>query len=713
MPLSSRLVLAAALFLGAASPAQAATSASAGHHLPAAASAAGTDTVAGPGPAWEPTPNAGALRALCSRNLAQADAALRALRRHPADAGWLAAQDRFMAQVEDWSYRLAFLSAVHADKAVRDASDACEKRWNGFFARVAQDVQLYRAASRVQPADEVERLLLKTMLEEFDDAGVGLPPARRAQARRLNERIAALGQDFERHIRDANLRLAFTEAELQGVPQAVWSAARRDPQGRVLLGLDAPTYGPVLQLAEQAATRERMWRAKTDEGGPANIRLLAEITRLRLAYARLLGAASWAEFVIRRRMAGTPQQVEAFLGEVRAAVQDREQRELAELRQSKAEHLGRPLDQVRLDRWDVAFYTERVRRARYAVDQEAFRQHFPPQQSLQFALRLVERLMGVRYQRVDGAPAWHPEVQTYAVSDASTGAPLGTLWVDLYPREGKYNHAAVWALRSASTALGRQPQSALVVNFDRQGLTLDEMETLLHELGHAVHNNLSSARFVQQAGTRVQRDFVEAPSQMLEDWVYDRRVLALMTEVCPDCKPVPEALLAQAVAARRFGQGVLQARQHLYASYDLALAGPALQDPLALWARMEGATPLRLPVEPGGGHRPAHRLRRRQARCSGGPALPRAAAVARQPAPAARAGAQLPRPRFRCEGLLRGAGPLRPGRPGGGADFRGRRGVSRHGGAPVRDEGGWAAVRCGRRLPPSTTGPGRPRCTRP
>jgi thimet oligopeptidase len=348
----------------------------------------------------------------------------------------------------------------------------------------------------------------------------------------------------------------------------------------------------VLQLAEQAATRERLWRAKTDEGGSANLRLLAEITRLRQDYARLFGAASWAEFVIRRRMAGTPQRVEAFLGDVKAAVQDRELRELAELRQAKAAHLGRPLDQVRLDRWDTSFYTERVRQARYSVDQEAFRQHFPPQQSLQFALRLVERLMGVRYQRVEGAAAWHPEVQTYAVSDAASGAALGTLWVDLYPREGKYNHAAVWPLRSTSAALGRQPQSALVVNFDRKGLTLDEMETLLHELGHAVHNNLSNARFVQQAGTHVLRDFVEAPSQMLEDWVYDPRVLALMAEVCPDCKPVPDALLAQAVAARRFSQGVLQSRQHLYASYDVALYGARLQDPLALWAQMEGATPL-------------------------------------------------------------------------------------------------------------------------
>ena len=581
MPHLFRLASAAALLLALAASPQAAAPADG---LP--------DILSGPGPAWQPVSTPKDVASACQRGLAQARVALQGLRRHPADGRWLGAQDGFSARLEDWGNRLTFLANVHADKAVRGAAEACELRWNRFFASLGQDAALYRAARQVQPADETDRQLLQTLLRDFQDAGVNLPAAQRKRARQLNERIAELGQRFERNIRDANLRVPFAPAELQGVPEAVWKDAKRDAEGRLLLGVDHPTHGPVMQLAESAAARERMWRAKTDEGGMANVRLLAEITRLRQDYAQLLGAASWAEFVIRRRMAESPARAEAFLAEVKAAVQARELQEIGALRQAKAEHLGQPLAQVQIARWDAEFYTERVRKARYAVDQEAFRQYFPPQQSLQFALRLVERLMGVRYQRLEGATAWHPEVQTYAVSDAATGAALGTLWVDLYPREGKYNHAAVWPLRSVSTDLKRQPQAALVVNFDRQGLTLDELETLLHELGHAVHNNLSNTRHVQQAGTAVLRDFVEAPSQMLEEWVYDKRTLALMGEVCPTCKPVPDALLAQADAARRFGQGVFQSRQHLYASYDLALYGPKLQEPLALWAQMEGTTPL-------------------------------------------------------------------------------------------------------------------------
>jgi thimet oligopeptidase len=277
-----------------------------------------------------------------------------------------------------------------------------------------------------------------------------------------------------------------------------------------------------------------------------------------------------------------------FLDDVKAAVTAGEAKDLAELRAAKAAHLGQPLEATRLDRWDTAFYTERVRKERYSVDQESFRQYFPPQESLQFVMKLAERLFGVRHTRVE-APLWHREAQAYAVSDAATGQPLAALLVDLYPREGKYNHAAVWSYRSGATRVGRVPQAELVVNFDRKGLTL---ETLLHEFGHALHNNLSATRYTGQAGTSVQRDFVEAPSQMLEDWVYDPRVLKLFAEVCPACKPVPDALIAKAKTAKDYAKGSFTARQHLYASFDLALHAADAPEPMVLWARMEGATPL-------------------------------------------------------------------------------------------------------------------------
>ena len=544
-----------------------------------------------PGPAFPVFTDAASVKATCDRGLAAVSRSVRALERHPPDGRWIAAMDALFSQIEDVSGPVIFIVNVHPDPAVRDAAQACEQRWQEFSSTLGQNRRLYAAARRVKGADAIDRAFLKDTVENFEEAGVGLPPARRARAKQLNDRIGELTQQFDRRVRDDTTKVPFTVDELAGVPDSVWKDRPRDAEGRVLLGLDSPSAEPVLDRADSAVARERMYRARYGLGGQANLAVLAEIGQLRRELAGLFGQPSYADFVLRRRMAGDSATVRRFLDEVRRAVAERELREIAELRQAKAQHLGTPPDATRIERWDVSYYTERVRRARYTVDQNAFRAYFPPQESLAFVLKLAERLLGVRYTRVD-APAWHPEVQAYAATDVRTGRPLAALFVDLYPRDGKYNHAAVWGLRGGSTRTGRLPQAALVVNLDRQGLTLDELETLLHEMGHALHNNLSVTRHATQAGTSVLRDFVEAPSQMLEDWVYDKRVLALFAEVCPACKPVPDALVDQAIAARNYGKGMRTARQHLYASYDQALTSADAPDPLVQWRRMEGATPL-------------------------------------------------------------------------------------------------------------------------
>ena len=540
-----------------------------------------------PGPAFPHFDQPAQLEAACSANLTRANAAVRQLVAQGAGPRWLGAYDDLNALVEDLASPVYLLSNVHPDQPMREAAEACELRWQDFFTSLGQNEKLYRAAQRHVPRDAIDRQLLKSTIESFEDAGVSLPSDKRSRAKAIQDRITDIGQIFDRNIREAKVQLAFSEAELKGVPEGVWKGAKRDDQGRVLLGLDYPTSQPVLQLAVDPATRERMWRAKQNEGGAENLKLLAEIAQLRREYAQLFGFTSYADFTLRRRMAESTDNAKRFLDEVRQAVTLREQRELDELRAAKARELDQPPAQVKLQRWDVAYYTERVKRERYSVDQEAFRPYFPPQESLAFVMKVVEQMMGVRYERVDGVVLWHPDAQAWRAVDASSGRPLATLYIDPYPREGKYNHAAVWPIRSASARLKRAPQAALVVNLDRKGLNLEEVETLLHEFGHAVHNNLQTTRY---AAGSVLADFVEAPSQMLEDWMFDPKVLALMREVCAVCKPVPEALLAQAKVADRYGKGVQYARQRLFASFDLELHGPDAPEPMSLWERLEGET---------------------------------------------------------------------------------------------------------------------------
>jgi len=527
----------------------------------------------------------------CDAGLKGAKQRVAALERRKVDAGWLAAYDDLTVYLEDHQGPNDFILNVHPDKAIRDAAQACSLRWADFGSSLGQNEKLYRALQKAPKQDAVDAELVRLASGQFEDSGVALAGPKRARAKQILDKLTELDQQFNKNIRDAGTRVAFTEAELKGVPANVWEKAKRDEQGRVLLGVDAPTYVPVMRSAESGAARERMWLAKTNEGGTANLDLLAQIVTLRGEYAKLFGFDNYVDFNLRRKMAGNGANATRFLDSVTGAVNAREKTELQELRAAKARHLGTPLDQTRVERWDATFYSERVKRDKFSVDQNAFRPYFPPQASLEFSMRIIEKLMGVKYTRIDNK-LWHEEAQTYVVSDAASGKPIAQMYVDLYPRDGKYNHAAVWPLRGSATRIGRTPVASLVVNFDRNGLTLDEVETLLHELGHAVHVNLSSTRYAATAGTTVMHDFVEAPSQMLEDWVYDKQVLKLMQEVCPSCKPVPDAMVDQAQAAKHYGKGGQFGRQHLYASYDISLHQQAKPEPLPLWARMEGATPL-------------------------------------------------------------------------------------------------------------------------
>jgi len=527
----------------------------------------------------------------CDTGLKGAKQRVQALEKRKVDAGWLAGLDDLTVHLEDHQGPNDFILNVHPDKAIRDAAQACSLRWADFASSLGQNEKVYRALQKAPKTDGIDAEFVRLASGQFEDSGVALPRPKRERAKQILDKLTELDQQFGKNLRDAGTRVAFTEAELKGVAASVWEKAKRDDQGRILLGVDYPSYVPVMRSAESSAARQRMWLAKTNEGGQPNLDLLAQIVKLRGEYAGLFGFSNYVDFNLRRRMAKDGATATHFLDSVTGAVNAREKTELQELRAAKAQHLGTALDQTQVERWDATFYSERVKLQKFSVDQNAFRPYFPPQASLEFAMRIIEKLMGVKYQRIENK-LWHDEAQTYVVSDVASGQPIAQMYVDLYPRDGKYNHAAVWPLRGSATRIGRTPVAALVVNFDRNGLTLDEVETLLHELGHAVHVNLSKTRYAATAGTTVMHDFVEAPSQMLEDWVYDKNVLKLMQEVCPTCKPVPDAMVEQALAAKHYGKGGQFGRQHLYASYDITLHQQAKPEPLPLWAKMEGATPL-------------------------------------------------------------------------------------------------------------------------
>ena len=538
-----------------------------------------------------PILDATTLAAACRQMLTEARAAFDALAAVPLDdvtpASVLDEWDRIAIVLENIEGPIAILNNVHPDKSVRDAADEAIRSLSTFQVEVFQNEALFARVQAVTPETPAQAQFKKDLVEAFEDTGVALAPDRRARAKAIAERMTVLSQEFARNLRDNQERLAFAPDEMAGLPESYLARQPRDDNGNYLLSYDYPDFNPFMANAESEPARRRYYIGYLNRGTARNLEILDEVVGLRREIASLYDLPSFAHFVLRRRMAATPQAVERFLSEVKAAVEEAERTDLEELRALKATREGTRVEKTTVSRWDVQFLSERLREARYNVDQESLRKYFPPNAALAWLLDVSSTLYGLRFERV-WVPAWHEDVFYYDVIDAETNDFIGGIYFDLYPREGKFPHAAAWPVRGVGRRTGRTPISVLVANFDRRGLTHDEVETLFHEFGHILHGVLSEATYNFHAGTSVQRDFVETPSQIFEEWARRLESLQRMATVSPETPVMDAGLVERLNAARRFGKGLLYARQWLYASFDLALTGETPGAALPVWKKMEG-----------------------------------------------------------------------------------------------------------------------------
>lgn len=499
--------------------------------------------------------------------------------------------DRAAIVLEDAFGVISLLNSVHPERGVREAADEALVEESRFTTELFQNEALYRRVLKVEPTSIAEKQLKKDLLEAFEDSGVSLPPDRRERFKEISEQLTRLAQEFAKNIRENTTRLRFTPAECAGLPQAWLDRVPRDEEGNIVVGFDYPDYIPFLTNAHDEAARKRYYVAYTNRGTPRNLELLDEIVALRKEIADLYELPSYAHYVTKRRMVENPQTVIRFLDEVRSVVTEAELRDLGQLSEMKSQITGVPVERANINRWDMVYYRERLREKRYAVDQEALRKYFPTAPSVSWMLDISERLYGLRFEPAT-VPVWHNEVIYFDVRDAAAGELIGGIYLDLYPRDGKYKHAAAWPVRGVSRKESRRPLSVLVTNLNRDGLTHDELETLLHEFGHVLHGVLSHTEYNQHSGTSVERDFVEAPSQMYEEWASRMESLSLLRDHCPDCPPIDESLVERLTAAAKFGAGIDYGRQLLYAAYDMSLSGETPGRSLETWQKMEGETPM-------------------------------------------------------------------------------------------------------------------------
>lgn len=454
------------------------------------------------------------------------------------------------------------LSSVHPDAQVREYADELSAQVSRISTELGQDADVYAVLSSLPTTglSTDEQRFLRLELRDFRRSGIALDEDARARLRELAEEETAVRQAFDNLIRDDVRRFHVQASDLEDLP-ADWLAAHpAGDDGTVELTTDYPDLQPVLAFARNREVRAAMRTAASQRGWPENEKNLSRLIALRNERARLLGYDGWAAYDAEVKMIGSAPAIAEFVDKVSTAARPAADRDyeqlLARLRQDVP-------DAVELTAADTGYYTEVLRREEYEVDAQEVRRYFDFTKVRAGLLDVTSRLFGLTMTPVDDAPRWHEDVTCYDVE--IDGEPLGRFYLDLHPREGKFKHAAQFELVAGVDGTAR-PEGVLVCNFPRGLMEHTQVVTLFHEFGHLVHHLVGGRRPLSRfSGVATEWDFVEAPSQMLEEWAWDADILASFA-TDESGVAIPADLVTKMRRAKDFGRGLHVAGQMYYAA---------------------------------------------------------------------------------------------------------------------------------------------------
>jgi thimet oligopeptidase len=517
-------------------------------------------------------------------------------------ANTLRPYDDLLAELDTASTAGRVLAAVHPDAAMRQAGEKASRAASAFLDEIRLRPDVYQALRAIQlgGANSETRYYIERELRDFRLAGVDKSPEVRKRITELRDQLTTTMAEFQRNIREGGRKVVVGDAaELGGLPQDFIARHPADATGTIALSTDAVDSRPVLTYAVSDDLRRRMYLESQNVGYPKNAEVLKRMLVVRAQLAEALGFPNWATFDTASRMAGTPGTVSEFIDKVVAASGSGAAREYAELVARKQQDSpGAPFNA-----WDRQRYGELVRRANYDFDSQTLRPYFPFDSVLRGVLDVTSRIFGVTFKPVS-VPAWDPSVLVYEMFDGAPGrlkaAPtpepqsahlLGRVYLDLHPRPNKdTTGATTYTVRMGVE--GRQvPESVLVASLsggqpnDPGLMTHDEVRTLFHEFGHVMHRIIGGHRqWNRLSSVALERDFAEAPSQMLEEWVWDPATLATFAHHYQTGEPIPATLVRQMRRASEFGKALDVRQQMVFARMSLAYhqTDPERLDPTAL-----------------------------------------------------------------------------------------------------------------------------------
>jgi thimet oligopeptidase len=468
------------------------------------------------------------------------------------------------------------MGVAHPDGNVREAAKSCEPKTDKFMTNLWLDAEvaavLKAYAAKGEKLEGERARLLSDTLRDFRRNGLDLAPDKQERLKELNEQITARGQDFTSNIASSTGFIVVKGQQLEGLPPEYVASHPPDAEGNIKITTDYPDYYPFITYAKDRKAALKLYVEFTNRGGDKNVKLLETLLRLRDEKAELLGYKTWADYAIEPRMAKTPDNVRKFLTRVRNALKDPAKKELAEFEKKNVELGAKKGDKLLPP--DRYYLEDRIRESKYKLSSKELAEYFEVRAVTKGLLDITSKMYDLTLKEVPAA-AWHADVTAYEVW--SKGHRIGKFYLDLYSRPDKYKHAAMFNVRTAKRMKDgtyRTPMAALVCNFPKPGaqpalMQHDEVVTFFHEFGHVLHHLLTQSELATFSGTATVRDFVEAPSQMFEEWAWSREVLDLFAVHHKTKEKLPEALFSAMVASRSFGRALATQRQLFLAMLDL------------------------------------------------------------------------------------------------------------------------------------------------
>ncbi|CAL8277503.1 unnamed protein product [Merluccius merluccius] len=509
---------------------------------------------------------------------------------------------------------LDFPQFVSPCKEVRSASTAAEKTLAKFDVEISMRSDVFHRVIALQKKlqDNLtpeENRFLDRIVTLGKRNGLHLSKEIQEEIKRFSKLISELSIEFNRNLNEDNTALVFSERELGGLADSYLSGLERTADGRYVVTLEYPHYYPLMKRCHIPETRRRMEMAFHSRCKEENTAILERLIELRAKVAALLGFSSHANYVLELNMARNASNVSDFLDKLYTRLKpigEKERKYILALKKRDCLMRGYDFD-GQINAWDLPYYMNQVEQCKFAVNKDKLIEYFPLHAVTRGLFDIYQELLGLTFTQVTQPHAWHMSVDLYTVRDAVTGDEIGQFYLDLHPREGKYGHAACFGLQPGCVGPDGKRKlavAAMVANFTkpRNGwpslLQHHEVETYFHEFGHVMHELCSKTVFSEFSGTQVETDFVEVPSQMLENWVWEESSLRRMSGHYKDGSPIPDALLNKLIASRVANTGVMNLRQIVLSKVDQMLHTTPQADTAEVFAALSQNI-LGVPATPG------------------------------------------------------------------------------------------------------------------